>query len=45
MIEIRQAISTDVEIIAHFNIALCRESYQRLDFGETGYVVFELLFS
>ena len=26
MIEIRQAVSTDVETIAHFNIALCRET-------------------
>ena len=26
MIVIRQAVSTDVETIAHFNIALCRET-------------------
>ncbi|MDP1559990.1 MAG: GNAT family N-acetyltransferase [Pirellulaceae bacterium] len=29
MIEIRQALSTDVETIAHFNIALCRETERR----------------
>ena len=29
MIEIRQAVSTDVETIAHFNIALCRETEGR----------------
>jgi hypothetical protein len=29
MIEIRQAVSTDVETIAQFNIALCRETEGR----------------
>jgi GNAT superfamily N-acetyltransferase len=29
MIEIRPAVSTDVETIAHFNIALCRETEGR----------------
>ncbi len=29
MFEIRQAMSTDVETIAHFNIALCRETEGR----------------
>ena len=29
MIEIRQAVSTDVETMAHFNIALCRETEGR----------------
>jgi hypothetical protein len=61
MIEIRQAVSTDVETITQFNIALCRETEGReptesvvlfpnpkeegLGFSETGYVVFERLFS
>ncbi len=46
MIEMRQAVSSDEETIAHFNIALsARESYRRLGFSETGYVVFERLLS
>ena len=35
MIEIRQAVSTDVETIAHFNISLCRET-EGLDFADAG---------